>query len=509
MNALYEALVADKPELIIHEGNLPATVTGLRRVMAAAGDIFDRDGIVVRMVTGSSTGQPIALPLSHHAVVMEAHQHCRPVRTNADGKTIAATLPERVARMYLDSGGWGLPPLVGIATGPLLAGDGAIRTAQGYDPKTGLWCVPSPSLVVPPHPTTDDAKAALAALRQRFRTFPFTDAHMEFEGGLEVVAQDKPPGLAESGFLASLMTAVCRPSLYLAPGLLVNAPLVTGAGSGKGKLVRAIAAIAFGVPPGAVTTGNEKAELDKRLVAELISARPMVFLDNVNGTALRSDLLASILTERPARARVLGLSRMAELNCTAFIAATGNGLSVSEDLARRFLAVDLDPRCEDPEARPFVGNVLAEIRRDRDELLAAVLTVWRWGRQTTIPRGLPLGSYETWAEWCRDPLIALGCADPVQRIRNAKANDPQRRAVADLFGAWWAAHGPKAVKAAELSGAVSSLLDPHKRGRQWIAQRLQQLIGTRGGGFVLTHQPPASGTKTGSTYALRQTEGGT
>ena len=36
---------------------------------------------------------------------------------------------------------------------------------------------------------------------------------------------------------------------------------------------------------------------------------------------------------------------------TAFL--TGNGLTVSEDLARRFVAVDFDARTEDPEARPF------------------------------------------------------------------------------------------------------------------------------------------------------------
>ena len=43
-------------------------------------------------------------------------------------------------------------------------------------------------------------------------------------------------------------------------------------------------------------------------------AHPSLFLDNVNGIALRSDTLASVLTERPARVRPLGLSRMVPLN---------------------------------------------------------------------------------------------------------------------------------------------------------------------------------------------------
>lgn len=507
MNMQFENLMADQPALMIHEGNLPSTVTALRRVFVAAETVFDRGGVAVKLVQSAGERIPEAFRLTHHAVVMEAHQHCRPVKMDKKGEQAPATLPERVAKMYLDAGDWGLPSLVGIATGPLLKDDGAIRVAEGYDPATGLWCLPPPALVVPEHPTKAEAAAALAMLRRRFRTFPFVDSRLVSVDGVEVVDLARPPELAESSFLAALMTAVCRPSLHLAPGLLVIAPDVTGAGSGKGKLARAIAAIAFGVQPGAVTSGHDRAELDKRLVAELIAARPMLFLDNVNATALRSDLLASVLTERPARARVLGISQMVPLNCAAFIAVTGNGLSVSEDLARRFLAVDLDPRCEDPEARPFPGDFLADVQRDRAALLGAVLTIWRWGRQSNPPRGLALGSFETWAMWCRDPLVALGCADPVERIRNAKINDPKRRFVADLFAAWWESHGNHPIKAADLAARVVTLLNPQGRSRQYVALRLQQMVGTRGGGYVLTHQPPAAGNNVGATYALQPTGG--
>ena len=505
MNMQFENLMAEQPALMIHEGNLPATVTALRRVFVATETVFDRGGVAVKLVQRAGERIPEAFRVTHHAVVMEAHHHCRPVKINREGKPAPATLPERVAKMYLDAGDWGLPSLTGIATGPLLKNDGAIRVAEGYDPLTGLWCLPPPALVVPEQPSKAEAAAGLAMLRRRFRTFPFADAKMVPVDGLEVVDLARPPELAESSFLASLMTAVCRPSLHLAPGLLVIAPDVTGAGSGKGKLARAIAATAFGVQPAAVTTGHDRAELDKRLVAELIAARPMLFLDNVNSTALRSDLLASVLTERPARARVLGISQMVPLNCAAFIAVTGNGLSVSEDLARRFLAVDLDPRCEDPEARPFPGDFLADVQRDRAALLSAVLTVWRWGRQSDLPRGLPLGSFETWAAWRRDPLVALGCADPVQRIHDAKINDPKRRFIADLFTAWWGSHSGNAIKAADLAAHVVTLLNPHGRSRQYVALRLQQMVGTRGGGYVLTHQPPAAGNKVGATYALQLT----
>ena len=83
----------------------------------------------------------------------------------------------------------------------------------------------------------------------------------------------------------------------------------------------------------------------------------------------------------PARVRLLGQSRMVALNSTAFIAVTGNGLSVSEDLARRFIVCELDARCEDPEQRKFRSGLLDNVEARRAELLSAALTVWRWGRQ--------------------------------------------------------------------------------------------------------------------------------
>ena len=35
--------LAPKPELIIHDGNLPATAEALRDLFAASGKLFDRD----------------------------------------------------------------------------------------------------------------------------------------------------------------------------------------------------------------------------------------------------------------------------------------------------------------------------------------------------------------------------------------------------------------------------------------------------------------------------------
>ena len=67
----------------------------------------------------------------------------------------------------------------------------------------------------------------------------------------------------------------------------------------------------------------------KPVAAELIEGSPALFLDNLNNTAFKSNLLASAITERPARVRLLGRSQMVPLNASAFVILTGSGLTVS------------------------------------------------------------------------------------------------------------------------------------------------------------------------------------
>jgi hypothetical protein len=122
-----------------------------------------------------------------------------------------------------------------------------------------------------------------------------------------------------------------------------------------------------------------------------------------------------------------------------------------------------------------------------------------------LPKGRPLGSFSTWARWCRDPLVALGCCDVAERVTAAKADDPRRRAVLDALAEWWSTHGDRPVRIADLSAPVRCALDPQDRGRQFLASRVAQLAGTQIAGFTLTRS--ASGARWGAaTYALQATD---
>ena len=394
---------APKPRLPVDICNPDRTLAALRDILADAGTLYDR-GVPVRVFYDKPQRGVVAQGMTPDGIILQAHSVCRPFRLkkNEDGtlSAVDAALPRSIATMYLDwRGEWNLPLLNGIASAPLLQENGMISSAEGHDTASGMWreSVPDLSGFVPERPTKDEAAAGLQLIREEFQTFCFADAETITTDEGMVVDTRKPPGVDEFSFLAALLTAVCRPSLHLSPGVVVRAPSMSGGGAGKGLLARCICTVAFGRQPHAVTGGATAEELEKRIASELIGGGPVLFIDNLNGTALKSDLLASAITERPARVRILGRSQMVPLNASAFVVLTGNGLTVSEDLARPFITVDLDPRTEEPEARKFKNDILRHVAERRMELLAALLTIWRWGRSADdiIQEGRPLGSFST------------------------------------------------------------------------------------------------------------------
>jgi hypothetical protein len=502
-----------KPRLKIDKNHPERTVADLRDVLAKSGRLYDR-GTPVRVVFDQSLGGSVAHSMTADSLALEAHFACQPyVLSRREDTWIErdAPLPPQMTRMYLGwRGEWGLPPLSGVATTPLLSEDGSIRAARGYDTATGLWCerVPDVGDSVPLRPTRAEAEAALALVRDMFKTFCFADAKMMSRSdGVSIVDPRETPGMDESSFLAALLGAVCRPCLDLAPGALFRAPPYSGSGAGKGKLARCICAVAHGRQPSAITAGGSPEEMEKRISAALLEGGPAVLLDNFNNVTLCSASLESALTERPAKVRQFRTLDLIALNALASVFVTGNGIVLAQDIVRRFIPTELDARMEDPERRSFSGDILAEITTHRRPgLLAALLTIWRYGRLAgDLKQGVSLGSFERWCAWVRDPLLDLGCRDPVERLSEVKQRDPFRQTTGALFVAWWKHHGPSPQTAHQLDPEILRIVDPQGRGRQYVAAQLEKLAGARLGGYLLTRQR-GLGIRSTATYALEQTD---
>jgi hypothetical protein len=170
------------PELIINMANTTETAKELAVLIAQGTNFLFNGNTLVRIVVEKGN-MPHAVEVTNEAVRVLAHELSNPHRWRKlkDGGFIKVpvSLSRDIAQIYLLGleGSWGLKPFKGITTTPILANDGAIRSADGYDDDTALWCHRIPKTNVPERPTEADAKAALHRLRYFFAPSRSPTAH--------------------------------------------------------------------------------------------------------------------------------------------------------------------------------------------------------------------------------------------------------------------------------------------------------------------------------------------
>ena len=118
----------------------------------------------MKIVPAADDGPPTATRLTATGIVMETHRLCRPVKLEGDGP-VPVTLPDRVARMYLDlAGEWNLSAARGHHDSPSAhAGRNGAHPAEGYDPMTQPLVSKVPALSIPDQPRREEAEAALGS----------------------------------------------------------------------------------------------------------------------------------------------------------------------------------------------------------------------------------------------------------------------------------------------------------------------------------------------------------
>jgi putative DNA primase/helicase len=110
--------------------------------------------------------------------------------------------------------------------------------------------------------------------------------------------------------------------------------------------------IATGVEAPVTAPGKDEEELEKRLVASLLAADPIITIDNC-ARPIGGDLLCQMMTQPLVRPRILGKSEAPTCSTGSLCAATGNNLVLAGDLIRRSIISRLDPKVERPELLVF------------------------------------------------------------------------------------------------------------------------------------------------------------
>ncbi|MEW6290679.1 MAG: hypothetical protein ACOY4W_00790 [Thermodesulfobacteriota bacterium] len=431
-----------KPIIRVIPGEMHRVVDAAEREIAQSGRYYQRGGLIVNVVTDPGTretrvensGQP-SLMRELAVVAIWERFDCR------SEDWVRIDPPARYVAVLFDSSSYPhLPVLNGLARQPYLRSDYSLITQAGYDQATGMFGVfDSRDFSVPDHPTRSQAEAALALLK---------DILMEFSFASEA-------DLAAT--LSAILTACLRPSLPLAPMFHIRAPM---AGSGKSYLCELITAFATSQWGTATTFPADDEECRKMLFAELLRVPAVVVFDNLTTDLLAHKSLCTALTSEFMSGRILGVSKTATVSTKTLFLSSGNNVGPVKDMTRRCITISLDPGCEIPAARSFKRpELVREVLNERGRYVSAVLTIVRaW-----IVAGKPkincksVAGFGDWSDLCQQPLLWLGCADPIESIFQAISEDPDRETLGRLLRAWQAVFGrmPAMVRDAVKQAAAS------------------------------------------------------
>lgn len=435
-----------KPTVRVQAGQMHRIVDRAERLLADTGRHYQSAGLVATVQTDPASDETAIVPVTQPSLVRALSRAADWERYDGRAEDwVVADPPARHAGVLFDSTDYPhLPVLRGIARQPHLRPDGSVVTASGYDKLTGRFGVfNARDYRIPDKPNEADARTALALL----------------DGLLDEVAFDTDVDRAAA--LSAMLTAACRPSLPTAPGFHVAAHTI---GTGKSFVSRLISTLATPQNVPGIAFPGDSDEMRKTLIAMLIKSPAVINFDDLNGDIVPSEALKTCLTEEYIGGRILGLSKDVSCSTRTLFLFSGNNVGPVRDMARRVLTIHLDARCENPVSRVFKRPHLeAEVRRDRARYVSAALTIIRAWIAAGAPRTdvKPVASYGQWADWCRQPLLWLGLPDPVDRLFEQLAHDPDAEMLGRMLTGWHAAHGSTPMLVRDVVRRAGDFNDDH------------------------------------------------
>ncbi len=392
-----------------------------------------------------------------------------------------------------------LPVLHGISRVPFFDTSGRLVRVDGYDDSTGVYVDARELGIinVPASPTSDDVQTAIAVVEN------------------EILFDVRFGGESDRAhYYGALLTPIVRHLFTgLTPLHVFESPTP---GSGRGLLASIVGILATGRLPNVQTIAKDDDEMRKRVTSELASGNDLHVLDNLSEKqVLDSPVLASVLTAPYWTDRILGHTRMLQLENGGLWILTANNPRLSVEISRRSVHVRIDPGTDQPWLRKgfrhadLPGWVLAH-RARVIEVLLTIVKSWIVAGQ---PAGKEtLGSYDPWARTLGGILAHADITGfLVDRQRAFEVNDDDRMTWRPFIAAWWERHGGARVRSAELvelcdkKGFLGGVLgDGSARSQQTrMGNELRQRDGRSYDGLRIVVVLPTSGSR-GCEYRVER-----
>ena len=333
------------------------------------------------------------------------------------------------------------PRVTGLVSHPIVSLDGRVINQEGVDDKTGLLLqFGGARFTVPESPTADDSQEAVERIKQiLFTEFCFED-------------DPKTPNLYLIATLAVLLTAIFRKVIDQAPGSLICANVQ---GTGKTTLARIIHMIATGRDMPVSSLGGSVEETQKAMLSALLQSPAMLCFDNIlDGSEIHDPTLAQVITSPYFQGRILGKSQEVSVNTNTLFVFTGNNVTVSVDLVRRFLPVRLTTDVSQPETRTFNHpDIVQHCLNVRSAIIYDCLVIVK----AYLDAGAPLDSvglvgsgFPQWDRMVRFPLLGATGTDVVEAMNTNREQSTEHQAMTGIIEGLWAIFTQRSFSATEV-----------------------------------------------------------
>jgi len=234
-----------------------------------------------------------------------------------------------------------------FTTTPVFTSDHRLIQTPGLDAESQIFYRPAPELVdlrIPEDIDLGDVELAVDVISDAFAEIPFAD------------------DASRANAYALLLTPFIKEMVGKVPMTVIDAP---AGGINTGKTLTGQIAL-FPALGGVTITNADRADGDewrKVVTAAHLGGQQLLFIDNLS-RVLDSGTIAAALTGDRWSDRILGHSQMIDVPNDLLWVLTGNGIQISQELARRAMPIRL---MTPPDGRAWARSFS---RRDIDGWLA-------------------------------------------------------------------------------------------------------------------------------------------
>lgn len=407
-----------QPRIRVSPGEIHRIAAAAERVLAADGAYFHAGGPIVRVIDRPGGGV-VSEAVNDQTLVTELSSKIYWEKKGQRGEWVRSDPPQSVVQNLMRGQDRPhLKALEGLARQPFLGPDRRFITSPGYHEETGIYAAFNGGDYDLKELTRDKAEHALDCLQWLIEEVPFASE------------------ADRSAALAAMLTAAIRPSIPQTPAFSLTA---SRSGSGKSYLANIIAAFAGPGDPYITSYPTKADEATKVVVAMLLEKPAVILFDDMQTDWKSFGAINKALTSPTVTERMLGSTRTATARTNVLILGTGNNIEPERDMRRRVLSIRLEPRSETPAFRRYrKDDPVEHLRKHRKGAVGDALTIIGAFLAAGAPHAdvKPIGTYDGWSTFCRQPLLWLGLHDPAQSLIDQVTHDPDQQLLEEFLTAW-------------------------------------------------------------------------